>query len=227
MAHRHYTIFSHHYNHDTLPPSCALQQTITASTDGVLLWHIRASQSCTFVLEQKACAQARLACCRLDFCTGIADCHTISSRAGCRLCTGTVVTPTTANFHIMKPRRPVIICLASSTWVVVVPELSGLQFWMAQMPVRANAVMNPNLRPGLPVMRCMASAIGTRCISAQTERLMPKINQTHRWLCIAAAYFLPMALLRHAAGSTTSRFKSQSVDTECLRHQAQAALIMI
>lgn len=66
----------------------------------------------------------------------------------------------------MKPKRPVIICLASSTWVVVVPELSGLQFWIAQMPVRATAVMNPNLRPGLLVMRCMASAIGTRCKSA-------------------------------------------------------------
>lgn len=146
---------------------CALQQTITASTDGMLLWHIRASQSCTFAwAESLRPSQARLACCRLGFCTDTADCQTISSRAGCRLCTGTVVTPTTASFHIMKPKRPVIICLASNTWVVVVPELSGLQFWIAQMPVRASAVMNPNLRPGLLVMRCMASAIGTRCTSA-------------------------------------------------------------
>jgi len=89
--------------------------------------------------------------------------YTISSRACCRLGTGTVVTPTTASFHIMKPKRPVIICLTSATWVVAVPELSGLQFWMAQMPVRAMAVRKPNLREGLPVMRCMASAIGTRC----------------------------------------------------------------
>ncbi len=89
--------------------------------------------------------------------------YTISSRACCRLGTGTVVTPTTASFHIMKPKRPVIICLTSATWVVAAPELSGLQFWMAQMPVRAMAVRKPNLREGLPVIRCMASAIGTRC----------------------------------------------------------------
>ncbi len=89
--------------------------------------------------------------------------YTISSRACCCLGTGTVVTPTTASFHIMKPKRPVIICLTSATWVVAVPELSGLQCWMAQMPVRAMAVRKPNLREGLPVMRCMASAIGTRC----------------------------------------------------------------
>lgn len=89
--------------------------------------------------------------------------YILSSRACCRLGTGTVVTPTTASFHIIKPRRPVIICLTSATWVVAVLELSGLQCWMAQMPVRAMAVRKPNLREGLPVMRCMVSAIGTRC----------------------------------------------------------------
>ena len=75
----------------------------------------------------------------------------------------------------MKPKRPVIICLASSVWVVVVPELSGLQFWIAQMPVRATAVMNPNLSPGLLVMRCMASAIGTRCTSTDRGLALHKL----------------------------------------------------
>ena len=63
----------------------------------------------------------------------------------------------------MKPNRPVIICRASSTWVVADASAeapSGLQFWMAQMPVSATAVRNPNLMPGLLVMRCTASTMG-------------------------------------------------------------------
>ena len=70
----------------------------------------------------------------------------------------------------MKPSRPVIIWRASTTWVVddaPPEEPSGLQFWIAQMPVSATAVRNPNLMPGLLVMRCTASTMGLCNISSE------------------------------------------------------------